>query len=662
MQLLLEEQPALEGRLAPVRASRPVAAVASRKIDSYTPRTYQQETFDAGVQAFRDGKDSLAVLFTGAGKTYSMALFADWWLQQDPDAGVLVLAPSDRELTFQLRDEMRDFFGLGQVALDMGQDGRPNFRDPDAPRIVVACRATIGQPRTRRKSDTTKPGARLLKYDPTRNWLVMFDEAHNYRLKQQTTTRIVKHFKSNPQSRLLGMTATPRRGDKVSLANLFPEVIQDLPLRVAIMEGYSVPCDQRFVIAEGVSFSEIKTKGSDFDEDELARAFANRETMLSIVRPIIDLAEDRRTIVFCNSVMEARTVAHTINAEVGSTVASSMYGETPKETRNQIKSAHRSGNLQFVCTCNMMMEGYDDVGISCVALVKRTKSKKSVEQMIGRGSRVLRGVIEGLSTAEERIKAIAESGKPDFRVIDLVGVDGVHGPSVTATEVLAEGMDDEMLRDVLDRAESGTTNVEDAIREALEAAEKEREKREAAEKARISQEEEERRLAAQARREATLRAEVSYSERRVTAPEDVGYAAVKSRPRERGPLATDKQIRRLFAAGIRECSKWTITKAQASSLIGVLNKSGAKGDKAVAIAKKMLGVAAPPASTPRPAPPANPPAPRPSSGIVPRQSNPALQALAAQAVKRGVSVPEFATFGQLTSLLRANPEQSRPSP
>jgi superfamily II DNA or RNA helicase len=389
--------------------------------------------------------------------------------------------------------------------------------------------------------------SRIYKYPHEYNWLVIVDEAHKSSLQRTQTAHWFSWFGKNPHSRRKGLTATPKRSDKVSIGTLFHGVTIDYPLysmtgRCAVKDGYAVPYVQKYIEVEGVDFKQLKKVKGDYDEAELERVLAEEHALASYCGPTLDLVGDRRTLVFSPTVAMAQAVTGFINARTeckchacnavgwyprpligdGATCrrcnamlhpsdineaksgpqAACIYGEVPKNARKEIYRQHQDGTFQFLSVCGLCREGYNDPDISCVAVFRPVSKDASslAEQMKGRASRPLRGLIEGMESAEQRLEAIRTSRKPDALIIDLVGITGL-ADCATTVQIYAEGLPDH----VIARAEEialtgGVPDIQEAIAKAQreDEEEKERRKQEREERRRREQEEAERRSKAQA--------------------------------------------------------------------------------------------------------------------------------------------------------------------
>lgn len=483
---------------------------------SWRPRAYQTEAVDRAFELFGRHPGVLIRLATGMGKTATAGLASLRWLEQSREHRVLVLA-HERQLVRQLSNEFRRWTGH-IVGVEMAAE---RVHRHSLPRIVVASRQTLFAEQ------------RLAKFDPSVPWLVIVDEAHRYARKLRSVGPIIEHFEQCPESRRLGMTATPERTDKTSLANLFPSVAVDFPLRRASEDGWAVPYDQRFIQVEGVDFRNIAEVAGDYSEEELERILLEQKTLAEMCTPMLDLVGSRKNLVFTPTVAVAETVATWINAKVGRVVATSLSGADKERHRQEVFDAYSQGELQHLVVCGLCREGFDEPSIAAVTILRPTKSRPLSEQMRGRGCRPLRGTLDGLEDAAARRAAIAASVKPDCMVIDLVGATGL-GECAGTLEIYADGKPDEVVERARQKLLDGETDVAKAVEDAERdiEAEREEQRRQAEERRRRQREEEEARTKAaeerkrkrdEARRQrqeemndrARLQADVTYTQHRV---------------------------------------------------------------------------------------------------------------------------------------------------
>jgi superfamily II DNA or RNA helicase len=277
----------------------------------------------------------------------------------------------------------------------------------------------------------------------------------------------------------------------------------------AVRDGWAVGYDQRFIVVEGVDFKNLSVVRGDFGEEELEAILSEKKQLVSLIDPMLDIVEDRQTLIFSPTVAMAKKVAQTITGDRPNQ-ARSLDGSSPPWQRNSTYGAFERGEFQFLSVCGLCREGYNNPSIGAVAVFRPTKSRPLAEQMKGRGCRPLRGLVDGLGTAEERLAAIAASSKPNCIIVDLVGITG-FGDCATTAHVLAAGKPDE----VIDRAnqnaldKDGPIDMGEEIRRAQSEIDEEREKARQVRLAKEKREQEE------AERRAKIEAEVRYTEHRV---------------------------------------------------------------------------------------------------------------------------------------------------
>lgn len=609
---------------------------------SITPRDYQTEACDNAIRIWDSGTTGALVrAFTGAGKTIIACMLIDRWLNRGPDYRAMVLS-YEIQLCDQFAEEIGDVLG---ITPGMERESRTWKGEP----IVVASRQTLLSKKLANNAEKdwfaergiddvgllTHSQAKTLirqmqngeldagdaraiigehnchwmtnqergvvsrvhRFDWRLNWLIVADEAHKFIYKHKSIGHLYDWFGQNTRTRWLGITATPKRADGISIGHkLFPGIALDFPLytprgRCAVREGYAVPYRQKYICVEGVDFKSLKKVAGDFDENDLQRVLGTEEQLARLVEPMLDMCETRKTLIFSPTVQMAKDVSSYINArakcqcdcgnrkwfpslligdgakcpkcdaliEVRHTVASGeqckvLHESIPAQQRKEIYGGHQGGRFQFLSVCGLCKEGYNDPDIACVAVFRPVSKAASslAEQMKGRGSRPLRGLINGLATAQERCEAIASSPKPDCLIVDLVGITGLADCASTVL-IYSEGLPDEVQQLASDLLVEGEIeDVEEAIEQAKQRVE--------ADKERIRKErlEQERRAKEEAERRAKAEADVNYSAHDM----GTGTNTDPTRPSE-------KMLRFIQFLGM-EFSGWEPTRQQAKRIIGQL--------------------------------------------------------------------------------------------
>lgn len=618
------------------------ASLWQEQVGGIIPRDYQVEDVANSFRLWDSGEVGvLTRAATGMGKTIMSCLKFRRWLDAGEDYRCMVLS-YERELVQQFAQEIRDVLGNVSIGIEMGSMSiSPN----SIPQIVVASRQTLmthdlateeqravlselglSDVKLLTKKEATRAirdlrngiavqdvaavvdefnagyrcnhklgrVSRLYKFDNRLNWLLVMDEAHKYSMQLKTVGHIVEWFEQNPNHRRSGITATPKRRDKVSIGTkLFPGIAIDYPLTRAVAEGYAVPYVQKFVQVESVDFRAIKEiagKSQEKWDNEVNRRI--EKDLAKLCDPLLDMVGDRSTLIFSPSVDLAGKVSEYINArsececascgvrtwhpklrigdgtkcpECGDWLASehitkdgtqaySLHGSVPDRERKQVYEGHKTGKFQFLSVCGLCREGYNDPNIACVAVFRPVSKEASslAEQMKGRGARPLKGTIHGLDVATERLAAIAASEKPDCLIVDLVGITGLSECASTV-QIYAEGLSDA----VVARAEkiSLEGGVEDPLAAIEQAKKEDAEAREQKRLAALAAEEHRKRLAEE---RARLDARAIYT------AHDIGTATRdRSQP-------SDKMIRFLRFLGMEFTGRWQPSRAQASRMIGLL--------------------------------------------------------------------------------------------
>lgn len=258
---------------------------------------------------------------------------------------------------------------------------------------------------------------------------LIIDEAHH--ATAETYRIVMEWYKQNPLLKILMVTATPQRTDKIGLHNVCDSVAYEMELRQAIQDGWLVPIRQQFVTVEGLDLSKVKTRNGDLADGERERAFLGetsedeQQMLHSIAYPTIQAAKGRRALVFASGQEHAEKLTAAFNA-YDNVEAEFVIDKTDRAERRKIVKRFKSGETQVLVNCMVFTEGFDVPDAAICANARPTKSTSLYQQMIGRVTRPAAGVVDGYSTAEDRREAIAKSDKPHCLVLDFTGDSGSH--------------------------------------------------------------------------------------------------------------------------------------------------------------------------------------------------------------------------------------------
>jgi len=245
--------------------------------------------------------------------------------------------------------------------------------------------------------------------------LVVIDEAHH--APMASYTRLIRRFAEH-NVKILGVTATPRRGDRRALGCVFDNVAFEYGLPDAVRDGWLVPIIEALVTDCEVDFDEIPIQRGDYSESVLSAILEEEEKLHVLAKLAIDAIPRGPVVVFCPSVKHSKLLSEVIN-RYSHGKAMSVDGTTPQRQREVIISGFRNGDFPILCNCMIATEGFDCPSIASIIIARPTRSISFWLQMIGRGTRPLPGVVDGLPDAAHRVNAIRNSAKPELVVYDL---------------------------------------------------------------------------------------------------------------------------------------------------------------------------------------------------------------------------------------------------
>jgi superfamily II DNA or RNA helicase len=217
--------------------------------------------------------------------------------------------------------------------------------------------------------------------------MVVIDEGHH--AAAPTYTKVIDAvLKDNENAEIVGFTATPNRGDGKGLRGVFNNCAHQIELATLIREGFLVR-PKSYVIDLGVGdqLDRVTKRGKEYDMEEVAAIMDRSVINERIVDEWKDKAGDRKTVVFCSTVLHAEHVCEAfLRAGIR---ADFVTGETPKEDRAEMLHDLEFGDLQVVVNVMVLTEGFDAPPVSCVVLTRPCSQKGTMVQMIGRGLRIV---------------------------------------------------------------------------------------------------------------------------------------------------------------------------------------------------------------------------------------------------------------------------------
>lgn len=228
-------------------------------------------------------------------------------------------------------------------------------------------------------------GKRLDKMPPFD--LIVVDEAHH-----SIAGQYKQLIDSQPQAKLLGVTATPERLDGkglgVSCGGCFDSLVMGPAIGDLIEQEFLVP-SRVFAPAEAPDLSSIRTKMGDYDTAGLLSAVDTPTLTGDALAHYTRHASGLPAIAFCITVQHARNVAAMFREAGWRAVCA--HGGMPPAARDAAIRGLATGAVQVLTTCDLISEGLDVPSVGAVILLRPTKSLGLYTQQVGRGLRPAAG-------------------------------------------------------------------------------------------------------------------------------------------------------------------------------------------------------------------------------------------------------------------------------
>ena len=327
------------------------------------PREYQIEALDA-VSKYREQgvTRQLISLPTGCGKTVVFAMLA-----KELNVRTLVIAHTE-ELISQAVAKFKVVWpevNIGVVKAESDEIGA---------HVVVASIQTAARDK------------RLKRLKDQNFELLIIDEAHHAAAPSYATLMSELGFmEENREKLLVGVTATPKRGDGIGLNSVFQEIAFERSISTMIRAGYLAPLVGKQVFTK-VELKHINIRSGDFVPSELARIVNTHERNQLIINNYKLYAGNRKkALALCVDVKHAKDLA---GAFIRNGIqAHAIYGAMSDDERASVLADFSKGTCSVLTNCQLLTEGFDEPSIDCVIMGRPTQSASLFTQMIGRGTR-----------------------------------------------------------------------------------------------------------------------------------------------------------------------------------------------------------------------------------------------------------------------------------
>lgn len=323
-------------------------------------RPYQEEARAKVQQEWKEGrKRTLLVLPTGCGKTIVFSKIIEDRVKMGER--VLVLAHRS-ELLEQASDKLMTATGLG-TALEKAENTS----------IGSWFRVVVGSVQTMQREK------RLSKFPSNHFDTIVIDEAHH--AISDGYQRVLEHF---GEANVLGVTATPDRGDMRNLGSYFDSLAYEYPLVDAIKSGYLSKITAITIPLE-LDLSTVSQQAGDFKASEIGTALD--PYLDQIADEMVKQCKDRKTVVFLPLVKTSQKFRDILNAK--GFKAAEVNGES--KDRAEILEDFDKDKYNVLCNSMLLTEGWDCPTVDCVVVLRPTKVRALYSQMVGRGTRLAPG-------------------------------------------------------------------------------------------------------------------------------------------------------------------------------------------------------------------------------------------------------------------------------
>ena len=323
-------------------------------------RPYQSEAKAAVFTQWDKGaRKTLVVLPTGCGKTIVFAKVAEECVRQGNR--VLILAHRG-ELLEQAADKIKKSTNLGCATEKAEQSCLGSW-----------FRITVGSVQSMQREK------RLSQFSDDYFNVIIIDEAHH--CISDGYQKVLQHF---PDAKVLGVTATPDRGDMRNLGEFFESLAYEYTLPKAIREGYLSPI-KAMTIPLQLDLSGVSIQSGDFKAGDIATALD--PYLHQIADEMMKYCRDRKTVVFLPLVKTSQKFKDILNEK--GFKAAEVNGES--KDRAEVLEAFDKGEYNVLCNSMLLTEGWDCPSVDCVIVLRPTKVRSLYSQMVGRGTRLCEG-------------------------------------------------------------------------------------------------------------------------------------------------------------------------------------------------------------------------------------------------------------------------------
>ena len=389
-------------------------------------RPYQSEAREAIEAQWASGvKNTLLVLPTGTGKT---VVFSKVIEDQVRSGDRCLILAHRGELLDQAADKLRKVSGLGSSIEKADQTCLGEWF-----RVVVGSVQSLQRPQ------------RLEKFKDDYFNTIIIDEAHH--AITDGYKRILEHF---PEAKVLGVTATPDRGDQRKLGEVFQSLAYEYSIVRAIRDGYLCRIMAQTIPLQ-LDMTSLKTQAGDYTLGSIDSALD--PYLDQIAEEMKTYCKGRKTVVFLPLIKTSQKFRSILERE--GFRAAEVNGES--KDRDEVLRDFEAGKYDVICNSMLLTEGWDCPSVDCIVVLRPTKIRSLYCQMVGRGTRL-------------------HPGKENLLLLDFLWLSQKHELCRPAdiickkkevAEKMTENLENGDLMDIMDAEEQAERDVAAEREEAL---------------------------------------------------------------------------------------------------------------------------------------------------------------------------------------------------
>jgi len=320
-------------------------------------RPYQEAARSSIHSEWDQGRrKTLLVLPTGTGKTIVFAKIAEDVVKTG--GRVLILAHRG-ELLEQAADKIRKTTGLICSVEKAEESCLGSFYMITVGSVQTLCREK-----------------RLHAFAPDYFHTIIIDEAHH--ALSETYQRILEYFSG---AHVLGVTATPDRGDMKNLGEFFDSLAYEYTLPQAIRDGFLCKIKAQTIPLQ-LDLSGVKMSAGDYQAGDVGNALD--PYLGQIAREMSHYCQGRKTVVFLPLIATSRKFCQLLIDE--GFRAAEVNGES--SDRAEILADFEAGKYDVLCNSMLLTEGWDCPSVDCIVVLRPTQVRSLYCQMVGRGTRL----------------------------------------------------------------------------------------------------------------------------------------------------------------------------------------------------------------------------------------------------------------------------------